>query len=83
MDVDRCLCKIDSYHYPTEAQTFDMKVTKLVDSFSAFLRVTIFAATDKESETCRKGAGITIIGQVSEFCIRCLINIQLNVFRKD
>ena len=68
MDLDRCqhLCKIDSHHYPTEAETFDLKVSKLVDTFSGYLRVTVVAATANEPVTCRKGTDITITDKVGE-----------------
>ena len=49
MDVDKCqhLCKIDSSHYPREAEGFEMRAQGLQKSFDGELQVTIFAATRK------------------------------------
>ena len=45
--MDKCqhLCKIDSSHYPREAESFEMRIQELRKSFEGLLQVTIFPAT--------------------------------------
>ena len=70
MDVDKCqhLCKIDSSHYPREAESFEMRIQELRKSFGGFLTLTLLAATEPKGAVlvkCKKGRGITIRGKVS------------------
>ena len=48
MDVDRCqhLCKIESHHYPREAETFDLRIREPRNSFDGSVGITLFAATE-------------------------------------
>ena len=48
MDVNRCqhLCKIDSHHYPREAETFDLRIRESRNSFDGSVLITLFAATE-------------------------------------